>query len=54
VLKPAGRPPGDPEAMKVWNVIGIVLAAVLAVGGLFVIGFIVLLFVGLNHWGQNK
>jgi hypothetical protein len=54
VLKPDGRPPGDPEAMKVWNVIGIILAAVLAVGGLLVIGFIVLLFVGLNQWGQNK
>ena len=37
-----------------WNVIGIVLAALLAVGGLFVIGFIVALFVGLNQWGQNK
>jgi hypothetical protein len=54
VLKPGGRPPGDPKAMKVWNVIGIVIAAVLAVGGLFVIGFIVLLFVSLNQWGQNK
>jgi hypothetical protein len=40
--------------MKVWNVIGIVIAAVLALGGLFVIGFIVVLFIGLNQWGQNK
>lgn len=54
MLRTGGRPPDDPEAMKVWNVIGIVIAAVLAVGGLFVIGFIVLLFVGLNQWGQNK
>ena len=37
-----------------WNVIGIVLAAVLALGGLFVIGFIVLVLVSLNHSSQNK
>lgn len=54
MLKTGGRPPDDPKAMKVWNVIGIVIAAVLAVGGLFIIGFIVLLFVSLNQWGQNK
>lgn len=54
MLRTGGRPPDDPEAMKVWNVIGIVIAAVLALGGLFVIGFIILLFVGLNQWGQNK
>ena len=54
MLRQGGLPPDDPEAMKVWNVIGIVLAAVLALGGLFVIGFIVLVFVSLNHSSQNK
>jgi hypothetical protein len=29
-------------------------AAILAVGGLAVAGFIVLLVVGLNSWGSNK
>lgn len=40
--------------MSVWNIAGIALAAVLVVGGLAVVGFYVLLFVGLSQWGSNK
>lgn len=40
--------------MGIWEIIGIALVAVLALGGLAVAGFFVLLFVGLSHYGSNK
>jgi hypothetical protein len=46
-LKPA-------RGRSVWAIIGIVLAVVLVIGGLAFIGVMVLLFVGLSHYGSNK
>lgn len=38
----------------VGNVIGVLLAAVLVIGGLAVVGFVVLFYVGMSHYGSNK
>jgi hypothetical protein len=46
-LKPA-------RGRSVWAIIGIVLAVVLVIGGLAVVGVMVLLFIGLSHYGSNK
>ncbi len=47
--------PGGPyRESSVWTVIGITLAVLLTIGGLVVVGFTVLLFVGLSHYGSNK
>jgi hypothetical protein len=54
VLKTGDAPRGDDGRMDAWSVFGIVVAAVLALGGLFVFGVIVLFLVGLNQWAQNK
>jgi hypothetical protein len=54
VLKTGHGPPGDDGGMDAWSVIGIIAAAVLALGGLFIIGVIVVLLVGLNQFAQNK
>ncbi|WP_377266829.1 hypothetical protein [Peterkaempfera sp. SMS 1(5)a] len=37
-----------------WAVFGIVLAVVSALAGLAVVGAVVLLFVGMSHYGSNK
>jgi hypothetical protein len=39
---------------SVWAVIGIIVAVVLVIGGLALVGAMVLLFVGLSHYGSNK
>jgi hypothetical protein len=43
-----------PPARSVWAIIGIIVSVLLALGGLAVVGFIVLLYVGLSHFGGNK
>jgi hypothetical protein len=49
------KPPRRPAPQhSVWTIIGIVLAVVLGIGGLAVVGFAVVLFVGLSHYGSNK
>jgi hypothetical protein len=38
----------------VWAVIGITLAVMLTIAGLAVVGGMVLLYIGLSHYGSNK
>lgn len=38
----------------VGNVIGVILGAVLVIAGLAVVGFVVLFYVGMSHYGSNK
>jgi len=40
--------------LGIGGIVGVVLAAVLVVGGLFVIAMAVLITVGLNGWASNK
>lgn len=47
-------PLGPARGRSVWAIIGIILAVVLGIGGLAVVGVMVLLFVGLSHYGSNK
>jgi hypothetical protein len=52
-------PPAVPagEVKRGWSVaavIGGILAAVLIIGGLFVVGVFVLFAIGLSRWGSNK
>ena len=37
-----------------WGVAGVVLAVVLVIGGLALVGAIVVLAVGMSHYGSNK
>ena len=46
--------PGPARGRSVWTIIGIILAVVLGIGGLVVVGVMVLLFIGLSHYGSNK
>ncbi len=39
---------------SVWRTVGIVLAVLVALGGLAVVGFIVLFVVAMNSYGSNK
>jgi hypothetical protein len=48
------RRPGRGGGLSAWAIIGIVAAAVLALGGLAVVGTIVFVVVGLNQWASNK
>jgi hypothetical protein len=49
------KPPRGPAPQRsVWTIIGIVLAVVLGIGGLAVVGFAVLLYVGMSHYASNK
>jgi uncharacterized iron-regulated membrane protein len=50
---PLWEPP-RPASHPVWKIIGITLAAVLIVGGLFLVAAVALLIIGLNQWGSNK
>jgi hypothetical protein len=47
-----GRRPAPP--WSVWKTVGVVLAALVAVGGLAVMAYVILLFVALSQWGSNK
>ena len=49
-MTPAGPRPGR----SVWAIIGITLAVLLTIGGLALVGFAVVIYVGLSHWGSNK
>ncbi len=49
---PSGRP-ARPQR-SAWAVIGTVLAVLLAIGGLAVIAWIVLVVVAINNLGSNK
>lgn len=50
--------PRDPyQPKREWHavkILGVLLAAAVAVGGLYLLGFFVLLVVGLNNFGSNK
>jgi len=51
------RPPGGPGPKPqnpVWAIIGITLAVMFTIAGLAVVGSIVLLWIGLSHYGSNK
>jgi hypothetical protein len=39
---------------SIWEIIGIGLAVLLAVGGLTFVGLMVFLSIGLSNWAQNK
>lgn len=39
---------------SVWEIIGIALAVMLAVGGLTFVGALVFLYIGLSNWANNK
>jgi hypothetical protein len=38
----------------IWTAVGTALAILLGIGGLAAVGAIVLVYVGLSHWGSNK
>ena len=37
-----------------WNVLGMVLAVVAALGGLVVVGLVIAFVLAINAWGSNK
>lgn len=51
-VTPYGRAPR--RGSYVWTVIGITLAVMFTIAGLAVVGGMVLLYVGLSHYGSNK
>jgi len=51
-MTPDGREPY--RERSIWTVIGITLAVLLTIGGLAVVGTMVLLVVGMSHYGSNK
>jgi hypothetical protein len=55
-LDPLNRPARRPTraGATVWSVLGIALAVVLVIGGLVFAGAIVVLAVGISHYGSNK
>jgi hypothetical protein len=48
-----GRRAARPQR-PVWAIIGIILAVVLAIGGLAIVGLMVVVVVGMSHYGSNK
>jgi hypothetical protein len=42
------------SSRTIWSVLGIVVAAILVIGGLAFAGVIVVLVVGMSHYGSNK
>ena len=44
----------DPGLTKFWRRVGLTVSALLIVGGLVLIGFIVMVAVALNSWSSNK
>jgi len=47
-----GRAPRPGSSL--WTVIGVTLAVLMSIAGLVVVGVMVLLLVGLSHYGSNK
>jgi hypothetical protein len=45
---------GPYRERSIWTVIGITLAVLMTIGGLAVIGTMVLLVIGMSHYGSNK
>ena len=37
-----------------WKVVGVVVAVLVAIGGLAVLAYVVLMFIALSQWGNNK
>ena len=47
--------PTEPRpGRSVWAIIGTTLAVLLTIGGLALVGFAVVIYVGLSYWGSNK
>jgi len=55
-IDPLNRPAQRPgrSSRTIWSVLGIVVAAILVIGGLAFAGVIVVLVVGMSHYGSNK
>jgi hypothetical protein len=55
-IDPLNRPAQRPgrSSRTVWSVLGIVIAVILVIGGLTFAGAIVVLVVGMSHYGSNK
>lgn len=43
-----------PPRWPVWKVLGVVLATVVAIGGLAVLAYVVLIFIAMSQFGSNK
>ena len=42
------------SAWSFWKVVGVVVAVLVAIGGLAVLAYVVVMFVALSQWGSNK
>jgi hypothetical protein len=42
------------RSWSVWKIVGLVLAALIVLGGLVVLGFAVWFFASFSQWGSNK
>ena len=51
---PDGRGAGKTPVRTAWTCLGALLSVVLVVSGLVLVGFIVLVVVGMNSFGSNK
>lgn len=55
---PGGLDPGglDPAARtrRLWRRVGVVVASLLALGGLALVAFVVLTLIAFNDWASNK
>ena len=59
---PRGRGPeiagmkkvGPMSAWSFWRVVGVIVAVMVAIGGLAVLAYVVIMFVALSQWGSNK
>lgn len=47
-------PYGKSRSRSVWTVLAVAVGASLAVGGLLVVGFYVIVVAGMSHFGSNK
>lgn len=48
------QPSGPVPQRAVWAITGIFVAVVLSIFGLVVVGYAVMLYVGLSHYASNK
>jgi hypothetical protein len=39
---------------SIWEILGVVLAITLCVGGLTFVGILVFFYIGLSNWAKNK
>ena len=55
-IDPLNRPAqrAGNNSRTVWSVLGVVVAVILVIGGLAFAGVIVVLVVGMSHYGSNK